>query len=65
MMSKDKIERNKNLSPNQFKAVYQNTAGERQSEKTGNGPVGSFGLQAPAGLLYGYGVSTVWGSAVI
>ena len=64
-MKKDKVGENRNLSPQQFKGVYTNTAGERNSEKTGDGPVGSYGLQAPAGSLYGYGVSTVWGSAVI
>ena len=55
---RDEFGENRNLSPLQFK----NTAGERVSEKTGNGPVGSYGLQAPAGSLYGYGVNTQWGS---
>jgi hypothetical protein len=63
--TKDEVGANRNLSPNQFRGIYKNTAGQRNSEKTGNGPVGSFGNQAPAGSLYGYGVSTVWGSAII
>lgn len=62
MMARDKIEQNRNLSPNQFRGIYKNTAGQRDSEKSGQGPVGSYGLQAPAGSLYGYGVNTQWGS---
>lgn len=64
-MSKDKIEQqNRNLSPNQFKGVYSNTAGERKTQKTGNGPTGSYGNSTPGGS-FNQGTSTVWGSAII
>lgn len=63
--NKDQFGENRNLSPNQFKGVYSNTAGERKTQKTGdNGPTGSYGKPAPGGS-FNQGTSTVWGSAII
>ena len=63
-LGKDQFGENRNLSPNQFKTVYSNTAGERKTSKTGNGPTGSYGKPAPGGS-FNQGTSTVWGSAII